>query len=60
MLPTPVYLGFPGVLAGKESTCNAGDPKRNENWYLHVNLYVNVCNSPKPGNNPDALSMVFG
>ena len=24
-LPTPVFLGFPGGLAGKESTCNAGD-----------------------------------
>ena len=26
MLPTPVFLGFPGGSAGKESTCNAGDP----------------------------------
>ena len=25
-LPTPVFLGFPGGSAGKESTCNAGDP----------------------------------
>ena len=24
-LPTPVFLGFPGVSAGKESTCNVGD-----------------------------------
>ena len=24
-LPTPVFLGFPCVLAGKESVCNAGD-----------------------------------
>ena len=24
-LPTSVFLGFPGGLAGKESTCNAGD-----------------------------------
>ena len=24
--PTPVFLGFPCGLAGKESTCNAGDP----------------------------------
>ena len=24
-LPTPVFLGFPSVSAGKESTCNAGD-----------------------------------
>ena len=24
-LPTPVFLGFPGGLAGKESACNAGD-----------------------------------
>ena len=23
--PTPVFLGFPGALAGKESACNAGD-----------------------------------
>ena len=25
-LPTPVFLGFPHGSAGKESTCNAGDP----------------------------------
>ena len=25
MLPSPVFLGFPGGSAGKESTCNAGD-----------------------------------
>ena len=25
MLPTPVFLGFPGGSAGKESICNAGD-----------------------------------
>jgi len=25
-LPTPVFLGFPCGLAGKESACNAGDP----------------------------------
>ena len=24
-LPTPVFLGFPGVSAGKESTCSPGD-----------------------------------
>ena len=24
-LPTPVFLGFPGGSAGKESACNAGD-----------------------------------
>ena len=24
-LPTPVFLGFAGGSAGKESTCNAGD-----------------------------------
>ena len=24
-LPTPVFLGLPGGLAGKESACNAGD-----------------------------------
>ena len=24
-LPTPVFLGFPGGSAGKESDCNAGD-----------------------------------
>ena len=24
-LPKPVFLGFPGGLDGKESTCNAGD-----------------------------------
>ena len=25
MLPTPVFLGFPGGSAGKESSCNVGD-----------------------------------
>ena len=25
MLPTPIFLGFPGGSAGKESTCNVGD-----------------------------------
>ena len=25
MLPTPVFLRFPGGSAGKESTCHAGD-----------------------------------
>ena len=25
-LPTPVFLGFPGGSAGKESACNRGDP----------------------------------
>ena len=25
MLPTPVFLGFPGGLDGKESTCSGGD-----------------------------------
>ena len=25
MPPTPVFLGFPGGLAGKESACNEGD-----------------------------------
>ena len=25
MLPIPVFLGFPGGSAGKESTCNVGD-----------------------------------
>ena len=24
-LPTPVFLGFPGGLGGKESSCNVGD-----------------------------------
>ena len=24
-LPTPLFLGFPGGSAGKESACNAGD-----------------------------------
>ena len=24
-LPTPVFLGFPGDSAGKESSCNVGD-----------------------------------
>ena len=60
-LPTPVYLGFPCDSAGKESACSAGDQREMKtDISLHVNLYVNVCNSPKPGNNPDALSMVFG
>ena len=25
MLPTPVFLGFPGGSVGKESACNEGD-----------------------------------
>ena len=25
MLPTPVFLGFPGKSVGKEFTCNVGD-----------------------------------
>ena len=25
MLPTPVFLGFPGGSASKESACNVGD-----------------------------------
>ena len=25
MLPTPVFVGFPGGSAGKESACNVGD-----------------------------------
>ena len=25
MLPTPIFLGFPGGSAGKESACNAGE-----------------------------------
>ena len=25
MLPTPVFLGFPGGSAGKKSACSAGD-----------------------------------
>ena len=25
MLPTPVFLGFPGGSAGKESICSVGD-----------------------------------
>ena len=25
MLPTPIFLGFPGGSDGKESTCNVGD-----------------------------------
>ena len=25
MLPTPVFLGFPGSSAGKESVCSVGD-----------------------------------
>ena len=25
-LPTPIFLGFPGGLVGKESACNGGGP----------------------------------
>ena len=25
MLPTPIFLGFPGGSAGKESACNVGE-----------------------------------
>jgi len=31
-LPTPVFLGFPGGSAGKESTCNAGDLPGFDPW----------------------------
>ena len=31
-LPTPVFLGFPGSSAGKESACNAGDPGSIPGW----------------------------
>ena len=31
-LPTPVFLGFPGGSAGKESTCNVGDWVQSLGW----------------------------
>ena len=31
-LPTPVFLGFPSVSAGRESACNAGDLGRSLGW----------------------------
>ena len=31
-LPTPVFLGFPGGSAGKESACNVGDLGRSLGW----------------------------
>ena len=31
-LPTPVFLGFPGALTAKESTCNAGDLGLIRDW----------------------------
>ena len=34
------YLGFPGSLAGNESTCNAGDPS----------LIPGLTRSPEEGN----------
>ena len=40
MLPTPVFLGFPGGSASKESTCNAGNP----------NLIFGSGRSPEEGN----------
>ena len=40
-LPTPVFLGFPGGSAGKESACNAGD----------LDLIPGLGRSPGEGNN---------
>ena len=34
-LPTPVFLGFHGVLAGKESACRAGEPQFNS-WVRKI------------------------
>ena len=31
-LPSPVFLGFPGGLGGKESACNAGDLGSSVGW----------------------------
>ena len=39
-LPIPVFLGFPGGLAGKESTCNLGD----------LGLITGLERSPGEGN----------
>jgi len=39
-LPTPVFLGFPGGSAGKESACNAGD----------LSLIPGLGRSPGEGN----------
>ena len=39
-LPIPVFLGFPGGLAGKESACNAGD----------LGLILGLGKSPGEGN----------
>ena len=39
-LPTPVFLGFPGGSAGKESTCNAED----------LGLILGLGRSPGEGN----------
>ena len=38
-LPTPVFLGFPGGSAGKESACNAGD----------LGLIPGLARSPREG-----------
>ena len=32
MLPTPVFLGFPGGSAGKESACNEGNLSLVPGW----------------------------
>ena len=37
MLPTPVFLGFPGDSDGKETTCNAGDVG------FHPGLWRSLC-----------------
>ena len=39
MLPTPVFLGYPGVSAGKESACNAGE----------LGLFLGLGRSPGEG-----------
>ena len=40
-LPTPVFLGFPGGSAGKESACNVGD----------LGSVPGLGRSPREGNN---------
>ena len=55
-LPTPVFFGFPGGSAGKESICNGGDlglipglgrsPGEGKGYPLHCSKLENSMDSP--------------
>ena len=39
-LPTPVFLGFPRASAGKEYSCNAGDPGSIPGWGKYPGKWI--------------------